>query len=66
MGRLWRWPTPSILFDCRDADPDPANQRRIEQAIEESIRLAQVDEYASEADAARGVIGIRPVWSSAV
>ena len=36
-----------ILFDCRDAAPDPADQRRIQQAVEQSIRLAQVDE-ASE------------------
>ncbi len=37
-----------ILFDCRNADPEPADQQRIEQAIEQSIRLAQADEDASE------------------
>ena len=31
-----------------DAAPDPADQRRIEQAIEQSIRLAEADEDASE------------------
>jgi hypothetical protein len=37
-----------VLFDCRDAGPDPADQRRIAQAIEEAIRLAQADEGVSE------------------
>jgi hypothetical protein len=37
-----------ILFDCSNVAPDPADQRRIEQAIEHSIRLAQADEDASE------------------
>ena len=29
-----------ILFDCCDAAPDPRDQRRIELAIEESLRRA--------------------------
>jgi hypothetical protein len=33
-----------ILFDCHEADPDPADQRRIEQAIKESPYLARADE----------------------
>jgi hypothetical protein len=36
-----------VLFDCRDAAPDLTDQRRIEQATEESIALAQADEDAS-------------------
>jgi hypothetical protein len=28
-----------IFFDCRDAAPDPADQRRIERAIKHSIAL---------------------------
>jgi hypothetical protein len=35
-----------VFFDCRNAAPDPADQRRIEQAIERSIALPQVDEDA--------------------
>jgi hypothetical protein len=30
-----------IFRDCRDAPPEPADLRRIEQAIEQSIALAQ-------------------------
>lgn len=37
-----------ILFDCRDADPDPADLRRIQQAIQQSMALAEADENASE------------------
>jgi hypothetical protein len=28
-----------VFYDCRNAAPDPADQRRIEQAIERSIAL---------------------------
>ena len=35
-----------VFFDCRAAAPDPADQRRIEQAIEQSILLAEADEEA--------------------
>jgi hypothetical protein len=37
-----------VFFDCRNTAPEPADQRRIEQAIEQSIALAQVDSDASE------------------
>ena len=37
-----------ILFDCRDADPDSADQWHIEQAIEQSMRSARADKDASE------------------
>jgi hypothetical protein len=30
-----------IFFDCRDTPPDPADQQRIEQAIERSVALAR-------------------------
>jgi hypothetical protein len=33
-----------VFFDCRDAAPDPADQRRIEQAIALSIALGQADD----------------------
>jgi hypothetical protein len=33
-----------VFFDCLNAAPDPADQRRIEQAIERSIALPQVDD----------------------
>ncbi len=33
-----------VLFDCRDDPPDPADQRCIEKAIEQSIALAQRDD----------------------
>ena len=33
-----------VFYDCRNAAPDPADQRRIEQAIERSIALPQVDD----------------------
>jgi hypothetical protein len=35
-----------VLFDCRDATPDPADQRRIEQAIDRSNALPQDDDDA--------------------
>jgi hypothetical protein len=37
-----------IFFNCRDAAADPADQRRIERAIESSITLAQADDDAPE------------------
>jgi hypothetical protein len=37
-----------VLFDCHVAAVDPMDQRRIEQAIEHSIALAQADDDASE------------------
>jgi hypothetical protein len=33
-----------IFFDCRDASPDPADQQRIEQAIERSVALARAED----------------------
>jgi hypothetical protein len=33
-----------VFFDCLNTAPDPADQRRIEQAIERSIALPQVDD----------------------
>jgi hypothetical protein len=36
-----------VLFDCRDAAPDYADRRRIEQAIERSNALPQTDDDAS-------------------
>jgi hypothetical protein len=33
-----------VFFDCRDAAPDPADKRRIEQAIERSFALPQSDD----------------------
>jgi hypothetical protein len=35
-----------VFFDCRDVAPDPANQRRIEQAIERSFALAGAEDHA--------------------
>jgi hypothetical protein len=35
-----------IFFDCRDAPPDPADQQRIEQAIERSFALARAKDNA--------------------
>jgi hypothetical protein len=35
-----------VFFDCRDARPDPADQPRIQRAIERS--LAQADDKARE------------------
>jgi hypothetical protein len=32
-----------VFFDCRNSDPDPADQRRIEQAIALSIALGEAD-----------------------
>jgi hypothetical protein len=36
-----------VFFDCRDAAPDHADQRRIERAIERSNALPQADDDAS-------------------
>jgi hypothetical protein len=33
-----------VFFDCRDAAPDPADQRKIEQAIALSIALGEADD----------------------
>ena len=33
-----------IFFDCRDAPPDPADQQRIEGAIEWSVALARAED----------------------
>ena len=33
-----------VFFDCRDAASDPADQRRIEQAIQRSFALPQFDD----------------------
>jgi hypothetical protein len=33
-----------IFFDCRDAPADPADQQRIEQAIQRSIGLARAED----------------------
>jgi hypothetical protein len=33
-----------VFFDCRDATPDPLDQRRIQQAIEQSIASARDDD----------------------
>jgi hypothetical protein len=38
-----------IFFDCRNAAANPADRRRIEQAIETSIALAPPDDDAPEA-----------------
>jgi hypothetical protein len=35
-----------VFFDCRDAAPDYADRRRIEQAIERSNALPQTDDDA--------------------
>ena len=35
-----------VFFDCRDAAPDPADQRRIEQAVQRSFALPQSDDDA--------------------
>jgi hypothetical protein len=37
-----------IFFDCRDTPPDPADQQRITQVIEQSMVMAQADGDASE------------------
>jgi hypothetical protein len=37
-----------VFFDCRDVAPDPADRRRIEQAIERSIALPQADDGIEE------------------
>ncbi len=36
-----------VFFDCLDAEPDPTDRRRIEQAIAHSIALAQADHDAA-------------------
>ena len=33
-----------IFVDCRDAPPDPADQQRIERAIERSVALARAED----------------------
>ena len=33
-----------VFFDCRDAASDPADQRRIERAIQRSFALPQSDD----------------------
>jgi hypothetical protein len=33
-----------VFFDCRSAAPDPADERRIERAIELSIAEGQADD----------------------
>ncbi|MGC1413014.1 MAG: hypothetical protein WA864_29215 [Acetobacteraceae bacterium] len=37
-----------IFFDCRNAHADPADQRRVEQAIEASVAQGQADEDPAE------------------
>jgi hypothetical protein len=37
-----------VFFDCRDTMPNPADRRRIEQAIERSCALPQADDDAEE------------------
>jgi hypothetical protein len=37
-----------VFFDCRDVAPDPADQRRIEQAIQRSFALPQSDDDTEE------------------
>jgi hypothetical protein len=37
-----------VLFDCRDAAPDPADQWRIEQGIARAIALARFVDDAQE------------------
>jgi hypothetical protein len=37
-----------IFFDCRDAGANPADRRRIEQAIEYSIAHGEGDDDAAE------------------
>ena len=37
-----------VFFDCRDLAPDPADQRRIEQAIERSIAVLQSNDDTEE------------------
>jgi hypothetical protein len=33
-----------MFFDCRDTDPDPRDQQRIERAIEAAAALGRTDE----------------------
>jgi hypothetical protein len=37
-----------VFSDCRDTMPNPADRRRIEQAIERSFALPQADDDAEE------------------
>lgn len=37
-----------VFFDCRDTMPNPADGRRIEQAIERSFALPHADDAAEE------------------
>jgi hypothetical protein len=37
-----------IFFDCRSARIDPADQRRVERAIEASVAQGQADEDPAE------------------
>jgi hypothetical protein len=37
-----------VFFDCRDLAPNPADQRRIEEAIKCSIALPQADDDTEE------------------
>jgi hypothetical protein len=37
-----------IFFDCRNARADPADQQRVEQAIEASVAQGQADEVPVE------------------
>jgi hypothetical protein len=38
-----------VFFDCRDAAPDPDDQRRITRAVEAAFALAQDDDDEQEA-----------------
>ena len=37
-----------VFFDCRDAAPDYADQRRIERAIQHSFALPRADDDTEE------------------
>jgi hypothetical protein len=37
-----------VFFDCRDTMPNPADRRRIEQAIARSFAQPQADDDAEE------------------
>jgi hypothetical protein len=37
-----------VFFDCRDTAANPADQRRIERAIQRSFSLPQADDDAEE------------------
>ena len=48
-----------VFFDCRgDTAPDPADQRRIELAIERSFALPQADDSTEEFAVFGGVNGL--------